>query len=339
MYKVINLLGVPDDRRLLVTNNGGSINQLSISIAGSNTLSNLLEKTQYKQTNITLSHEHDNQVTLQQADVIVSLICDPETNRHALQHAKQLLQNNTTPIINRPTDVEKTTRDMIYDLLHTVENIQIPKTIKVTPTCLNNLQSLIEDKGISFPYIFRSTGEHGGSGMQLLEREEDLHKLEQFAFDGRSFYVIEFVDFQSSDQLYRKTRYFVVDGEVYFRHHVVTDTWKIHAESRHDLMDDREDLREEEKRLMVEPTSFLAKQCREIYDILGLDIFGIDCCIQDDGSMLIFEINTCMNTEYGSTASPKYTTYAYLQHSADKIKKAFNLMVENKIKKLNGVSV
>jgi len=331
MYKILNVLGAPDRNRLHVFQNNGDVNQLNINLEGCNTLNNLIDRDLAELTTVTLGGMEPKAIKLLPAHAILNSICDPDTNRRTLLQGIKLFEGLAIPIINRPENTLKTTRDQTYALLHNIEGLIVPKAIRITPTRLTDVPNLLAEENMTYPYIFRSTGEHGGGGMALIKDKTDLFKLEQFAFDGRAFYVIEFVDFQSDDKLYRKTRFIVIEGEVYFRHHVITDNWKIHASSRHDLMDDNLDLREEEKALVTKSTSDIATRCRKIYEVLGLDSFGIDCNIDEDGSMLVFEVNTCMNTTYGTTPNPKYDSYQYLQSSASTIRKAFNQMVKKKI--------
>src|SRR5439155_1080338 len=82
------------------------------------------------------------------------------------------------------------------------------------------------------PFLFRQVGSHGGQDLALVGDRDDLDRLEQFALDGRDFYVTEFVDFRSPDGLYRKYRVLVIDGVPYAKHMIASDSWNIHAEDR-----------------------------------------------------------------------------------------------------------
>lgn len=332
MYRLIHILGAPDNNRLRVTYNKGEIQTLRVIMAGNNTLNLLLDPDRLKTIPVTIGGVHPPHMrTLPEGDVILNSICDPDTNTDALLQAKELFSASSLPVVNAPEGIFKTTREMSYRYLKEVPGLVVPKCLRLTPRHRAEVPLLLEKERLGYPYIFRSAGEHGGGGMALIKGEDDLHLLEQFAFDGSDFYAIEFVDFQSEDKLYRKTRYFVIEGEVYFRHHIITDDWKIHAESRYVLMDDQEELRMEEKALVTTPTTDIASQCLKMYEILGLDFFGIDCHRYEDGTMLIFEINTCMNTNYSSGSSERAQKYDYLQESADTIQKALNTMIIKKV--------
>ncbi len=158
----------------------------------------------------------------------------------------------------------------------------------------------------------------------LLEDRTQLPELEQFAFDGRDYYVTEFVDYRSADGLYRKSRLFVIDGKAYPRHQVLSRHWNIHAASREELMQNNPELQEEEKRFLGGPDKLILHRCQSIYEFLELEFFGIDCSINDQNELLIFEINACMKTLY----SQKNT---YLNSAQTSICEATTQMVEKRL--------
>src|SRR5438270_862921 len=72
------------------------------------------------------------------------------------------------------------------------------------------------------PLIVREAGSHAGKGLTLIADSDATDELERFAFDGRDLYVTAYVDFRSSDGLYRKYRVLVVDGVPFPRHMVAS---------------------------------------------------------------------------------------------------------------------
>jgi glutathione synthase/RimK-type ligase-like ATP-grasp enzyme len=88
-------------------------------------------------------------------------------------------------------------------------------------------------------------------------------------------------------------------------------------------MNDHASLRQEEESFVTHPPAYIKTLCKEMHKILKLDFFGIDCNIGADDSMLIFEINTCMNTSFSTSSKEAYETYKYLVESSSKIKNAF----------------
>lgn len=334
MLKVLQLVSTPDSNTLVVTKNDGNINKLNAILQGNNTL-NLLIMPDFAQMKVvTLGGLETKKIKLQDADIIINSICDPDTNTKGLDQASELLNNVSIPVINSPSLISQTTREQTYNHLHEIPGIKIPKTVRITPRYLSDIPTMLEEKGITYPYIFRSAGEHGGKGMELIKNENELHKLESFAFDGCDFYAIEFVDFRSEDGYYRKARIMVIDGEAYVRHLIISDSWKIHAESRAVLMNDHAALRQEEKTFVTHPPAYIQTLCKEMHKILKLDFFGMDCNIGSDGSLLIFEINTCMNTSFSAKSKEVYETYKYLVESSSKIKTAFKELLYRRVSEI-----
>ena len=331
MLKILYVVSSPDSNMLLVAKNDGNINKLNVTLQGNNTL-NLIVGSDFAQvTTITLGGLEPKKIKLQDADIIINSICDPDTNKKGLDQALEILNNVSIPIINSPALMNQTTRDQTYNLLHHIPGIKIPKTVRITPRYLADIPMMLKEKGIIYPYIFRSAGNHGGQGMALVRNEDELHKLESFAFDGRDFFAIEFVDFRSEDGYYRKARIMVIDGEAYVRHLIISDSWKVHAESRAILMNDHAALRQEEEALVTNPPAYIKTFCKEMHKILKLDFFGIDCNIRVDDSLLIFEINTCMNTSFSTKNKEAYETYKYLVESSSKIKNAFKELLYRRV--------
>ncbi len=60
-----------------------------------------------------------------------------------------------------------------------------------------------------------------------------MEKLHRFAFDGENeFYVTQFLDYQSTDGLYRKMRFLIIGDEVIPRHLILSPSWQIHTEDK-----------------------------------------------------------------------------------------------------------
>lgn len=331
MLKILQLVSTPDSNTLVVTANDGNINKLNAILQGNNTLSLLVGSDFAKMKVVTLGGLEAKTIKMADADIIINSICDPDTNKKGLDLALELLHNVSIPVINSPLLIGQTTREKTYALLHDLPGINIPKTVRITPRYLSEIPKMLEREGMTYPYIFRSAGEHGGEGMELIMNENELHKLESFAFDGRDFYAIEFIDFKSQDGYYRKARVMVVDGEAFVRHLIIADSWKVHAESRSILMNDHVSLRQEEESFVKDPPAYIKTLCKEMHKILKLDFFGIDCNIGLDGSLLIFEINTCMNTSFSAKNKEAYETYKYLTESSTKIKEAFKELLYRRV--------
>ena len=143
------------------------------------------------------------------------------------------------------------------------------------------------------PFIVREAGSHTGKGLILIADSDTTDELERFAFDGRDLYVTAYADFRSPDGLYRKYRLLVVDGVPFPRHMVASPSWNIHSEDRPLLMNKRPDLRDEEQAFLRDFSLDRFPAFEALASKLGLDYFGVDFALGDDGGVLVFETNCC----------------------------------------------
>ncbi|WP_345969443.1 hypothetical protein WCX72_08840 [Sulfurimonas sp. HSL1-6] len=323
MLKILNPIGTPDSQRATVIWNNGNPQQLKINFEGTNSLVSLIDQQRYRVLPITFGGRHPKQIVPEDADVVVNSVCDPDTNAIALHQLESTLNNLALPVINPPDLTFQTTREQTYSRLHGIPGLRVPKTVRVAPQRVAEIPGLIAENGLDYPYIFRSAGEHGGGGMVLVESAQDLPKLERFAFDGREFYAIAFHDFRDKDGLYRKYRLVVIDGQIYPRHLIVSKSWNIHSETRQELMNDSQAFQDEEIAFLAHPPARLGETCRLIHGKLPLDFFGIDCHLDTEGKMFIFELNTCMRI-VGNDPIP------YQAPALDAIREAFNALIAHK---------
>jgi len=233
-------------------------------------------------------------------DVVFNEVSDVDSHGEALNGVEVccdfLSRKFGCAVLNHPKFVRNTSRDKVADLLKGVDGVIMPQTIRFPLVEPEQVFSLARARGLSLPLLVRSVGSHNGKGMVFVKDEGDLDKLHGFAFDGRDFYLTEFVDFKSRDGFYRKFRFVVVGGVPFLRHVIIDRQWHVHGR---DFMRDNSGLFEEEAELLRSFDSGLKQKVepivRAIYEKVQLDYFGIDCFITDDGKLLVFEVNASMN--------------------------------------------
>ena len=196
--------------------------------------------------------------------------------------------------LNNVRSVMKTRRDRAAALFYGIENIIVPWTIRMTDREILDLQSSrdFSKHGLSFPLIVRPIGGHGGKDVKLMVSADSFS---DYQIEGaEAFYLINFVDYKSSDGYYRKYRTLFVNGKLYHYHLAISSNWLVHYFSADMLGASFK--RSEEKEFLEQPEKVLGKaviaSLQDIAARLDLDYCGIDYAIAPDGRVIVFEANT-----------------------------------------------
>jgi glutathione synthase/RimK-type ligase-like ATP-grasp enzyme len=271
-----------------------------------------------------VSFKHQQVHIPPQTSLIFNEISDPDSHHQALKRCEEVCWKLQLPVINHPTKILKTTRDSISALLKDIPGLRMPVTVRFTPRSPEDVYTEIDRAGLAFPAIVRTAGSHGGISSILINGRDDYDKLHSYAFDGSAFYLTEYVDYAREDGLYRKYRIVVVDGVPLFRHHLVNNEWMIHASSREFMVENTHLMEESMSRREAfdEQTLPMIKPAiDEINRRLGLEYYGIDCNIDDQGNILVFEVNANMNVLSNSVKS--------LEGQLDRIKQHIRKLIQN----------
>lgn len=230
--------------------------------------------------------------------IIFNEISDPDSHHGALTHCDNLCNQLQLPVINHPARILRTTRDNVSRLLQDIPGVKMPKTVRFTPASPDDIFSEMDHAGLGFPVIVRLAGTHSGKSSLLLGGRDELAKLHVYPFDGSVFYLTEFIDYQSADGFFRKSRIAMVDGVPLLRHTLISPQWMVHAQSVKFMQDNRQFLDEAialRKTFYTRRLPLILPALNEITNRLQLDYFGIDCHIDEQGTLTIFEANANMN--------------------------------------------
>jgi glutathione synthase/RimK-type ligase-like ATP-grasp enzyme len=244
--------------------------------------------------------------------LIFNQIADADTHRGALERCIELCDQVNTTVINHPRHVLQTGRERVAAALQGIPGVRMPRTVRFQPRSPDEVFEQAAGQGIDFPCLARVAGEHHGRSMVRVDGPQDYPALHALPFDGRDFYLTEYVDYRGEDGLYHKQRIVVIDGEPLLRHSLYFNEWMVHASSRAFMMEreswDQDTARFE--RLAGEVLPPLRPAIREIANRLRLEYFGIDCSLQPDGRMLIFEANANMNVLHTPNPATRYRVEA-----------------------------
>ena len=225
--------------------------------------------------------------------VLVNLICEPHSQRLALQQVARFELETQLPLVNPSWAVTATTRPLIARRLAHQAGVRAPHcTLYETGTV--TLAEHIEAYGHRYPVLLRPPGEHGSVG---LVRVDDPDEIASRAATLGSCTVTDFVDFRSADGLWRKYR-MVYAGDRLFRRHVLTGrAWNLTRAAR-GFMRDRPELVAEEQRWINRPVTLesdsVEARVMHQFRALQLDFGAIDFALPPDGDVVVFEVNACL---------------------------------------------
>jgi tetratricopeptide (TPR) repeat protein len=228
------------------------------------------------------------------ADVVVNLVSDVDQDNAMLPVAARLIERLGKPVINHPDRILSTDRVAIAALLSDIPSCRVARVERCAGKALLAPAFLERCPG-GAPFLARLAGRHGGDDFERIETAYDLRRLVSMHPEA-DYFLIEYIDYRSTDGYFRKYRFFVAGEAILPYHLAIGADWKVHHFST-DMASQAWMRREEEAFLrapeaVFEPRHFVA--LRAIRDAMGLDFFGIDCALDRAGDLVVFEANATM---------------------------------------------
>ena len=265
-----------------------------------------------------LSVGNPKQQPLRMPDVLVNLITEPLICRRALDRLESILRVQPMPIVNGAEAIRRSARTALPDVIRSqnVERVHVPLATRFEGT-REGLLNHVESAGHRWPILVRPVGMHGSRGLEKIDSPSHLREVKNIPSD---IVVSDFVDFRSSDGLYRKYRMIWVDGTIFRRHIIAGLGWNVTGISRL-AMGDHPHTIGAEKEFLASPGDELDSRVSELFRIVGLDFGVIDFTVSDTGEITVFELN---GTFQVTGSIPKeYKKYeadlAYLEANNDSI--------------------
>lgn len=330
---VLFIDGVPDNHSVKVAKvyKDGSF---SIITTGSSNIFGNLDTAAFDKSFLLLDANLQQQINVKDIDAVFNQISDVDTHKTALNKMK-IMRKQLDPNIkffNLPVYIERTSRENIYLLLQGIDKVYVPKTVKFAPRSPNDIYKKIQSENFKLPVIFRQAGKHGGVSTVIIHHMNNYEDFYPFALDGREYYLTQYVDYKKDD-IYKKIRLIVIDGEVYIRHALFNDDWIVHSTNSRKFMSKNTQYAKKEVKIFESFEQsfrpYLKEQIKQIYQRVGLDYFGIDCFIDENFNILIFEVNSSMNILIKPKDIPNELL---LNQKTDKIKNTIERMI---VKRLN----
>jgi tetratricopeptide (TPR) repeat protein len=242
-------------------------------------------------------------------DVVINLISDVDQGANMLAAAAAVIDRLGKPTINHPRNVVATARDMVAERLSGIALCRVPATRRLTRAALT-APGAVERNRLAFPLLLRVAGTHGGDAFEKMETSEDIASF-LAKYQAEEFYVAEYVDYCSGDGFFRKYRFVFTDTEILPYHLAIGKHWKIHHCTTE--MANHSWMQEEEKAFLRNPGGMFSPTHYEalaaIRAAIGLDFFGIDCALDRDGNIVVFEVNASILIHDYNVQFPYKTPY------------------------------
>jgi len=232
---------------------------------------------------------------LPEHDIAIATPCDSDQNRAVLREIQRLIPGWPCAVLNQPDRIMRSARERMHSPLGAVPEMLMPATVRLNRAALEQIghgSRAAADflSGAAFPLIVRPVDSHAGRSLAKLDEPSSI--ADYLASQQEpEFFLSRFVDYRSTDGLFRKYRVMWVDGRVYPVHMAISEGWKVWYYNAG--MANSEAKREEEARFMAEfDNSFARRHARALETIaerFGLEYFGIDCAELPDGRLLVFE--------------------------------------------------
>jgi len=258
-------------------------------------------------------------------DAVINLISEADQADAILPAAACLALKLGKPVINAPDSILRTTRDAMVDVLPGIPACRVPRILRLDAGADLSAAALAARLPIAFPLLVRPAGTHGGDDF---EKVEGLDELARFlaARPNDDHYVIEYVDYASRDGHFRKYRFIFVGDEILPYHLAIGADWKVHHISTD--MAGQPWMQQEEAAFLADPAAVFGpahfEALRLVRERFGLDYFGIDCGLDRNGNLVVFEVNASMLVHDDNAEFP------YKDPFVRAIKTAFEAMLRNR---------
>jgi len=231
---------------------------------------------------------------LNHCDVLFNAISDPDVNPESLRVVGRLMKQTDRPWINDPRNVLKTTRDRVANRLASVDGLYVPKIARISSFTRQAVAKALQEFDFDFPVLVRKAGTHTGQTLQLLTSLDEVPETNSKKGD---WFVTEFIDFKSSDGIYRKYRAFIIGHNIILRHVYTSDYWNVHRSStKNDKLNKATEINETYELLTnrLNETYNLRDILMKVKNKIDMDYFGIDFGLYQD-FIVLFEANATMN--------------------------------------------
>lgn len=284
--------------------------------------------------------------SLPAADILVNNLVGAERLNvpGRLDEAARLVDQIGVPVINHPRAVFHCTRQKNAERLTGLPGLRVPNIARYRRDS-SMMDAIVADIGwrFNYPVIVRHVAADRSSNSLLSERKtallvHDAAELREFVErqDWPEFYVVEYVNLRKSDGNFRKLRAALFPDEVLIVSGGYYCEWMVGGWRRQQpavaFYNANPHLVAEMNRILLDPERMLGSHVlpilETIRDRMPLDYCGIDFDVDDDGSIVLFEVGATMNflQQPGTPESQRMPP-----EPEERVNRAFDRLVASKI--------
>ncbi|HET7888169.1 MAG TPA: tetratricopeptide repeat protein [Bradyrhizobium sp.] len=266
--------------------------------------------------------EYDTAALGENIHLVINLVSDADQTGALLPLAADLVDRLGLPTLNHPRRIAQTTRDAVAALLGGIPHCRVPQALRLPAGADCSEAALKALLPFTSSCLARPVGTHGGDDF---EKVEDLAGLSAFLSQrpDHDHYLIEYIDYLSADGYFRKYRFIFVDDQILPYHLCIGRDWKLHHINT-DMAHHAWMQQEEAAFLNQSAAVFGPAQMQALQDIrarMGLDYCGIDCGLDRDGNVVVFEVNASM------LVHARNEGFLYKTPAVERIKRAYDAML------------
>jgi tetratricopeptide (TPR) repeat protein len=268
------------------------------------------------------AREYDTAMLGRNIQLVINLVSDADQTEALLPLAAELADRLNLPTINHPRRVQQTTRDAVASLLQGIPGCRIPQAMRLKAQTERFEAALDAMLPFSSTVLVRPVGTHGGDNFEKVENVAALSAFLSQRSD-QDHYLIEYVDYISADGLFRKYRFIFIDDQILPYHLCIGHDWKLHHINT-DMAHQPWMQQEEAAFLNNFSAVFGPAQIQALHAIrkrVGLDYCGIDCGLDSNGNVVVFEVNASM------LVHARNEGFLYKTPAVERIKLAYDAML------------
>jgi hypothetical protein len=221
-------------------------------------------------------------------DAVFVAIGESDEAAPHLAALERFARTSRRPVLNRPELIRRLGRVPLAETFADAQYCRVVATSRLD-------RARYAADGFPLPHIVRPVGSHGGHGLARID--DDAQRAAYLdGVDATDLYVAPFVDYSSADGFFRKYRIVFIDGEPFPFHLAISPRWMVHYYNA--PMAEHRWMRDEEEAFLARLNDVFSGELndalRETGCLLPLDYVGIDCAIDRDGKLLIFEADNAL---------------------------------------------